>query len=86
MNKEMLVSLVRQMLFVVGGALGFEAFSSSNEPTITAIASALVILGTSAWALWTRTDKNIVAAAATKVPVSDVAQQSVGIEHPKSPG
>lgn len=84
MNREMLVSLVRQFLFVIGGALGFDALTG-NEPMLTGIASALVVLGTSAWALWTRTDKNLVASAAAKVPVSDSAQKSVGITKPVSP-
>jgi len=84
MNQEMLTSIIRQLLFVVFGALGFDA-AVSDPLSVQAIASGLAIIATSVWALWTRRDKALVASAAAKVPVSDTAQKSVGIEQPVKP-
>lgn len=84
MNQEMLTSLLRQVLLVIGGWLGLDGLTGDAN-MLQALAGALAVIIASVWALWSRTDKNIVASAAAKVPVSDKAQKAVGIEKPVEP-
>lgn len=83
MNSEQITSIVRQILLFVGGFAVSKGWVDSD--TLIAIVGAIATLIASGWALWSRTDKNIVASAAAKVPVSDNAQASVGIAQPVSP-
>lgn len=74
-----LTSLVRQVLFVVFGALGFEALTSDPN-TMQALVSALVLILNSIWATWTRREKSVVAQASKIVPVPANSQKQVGIQ------
>lgn len=83
MNTEQITSIIRQILLAAGGFIVGKGWVD-NETMLQIAGAASVILG-SLWALWTRTDKNIVASAATKVPVSPTAQAEVGISDPVKP-
>jgi arginine exporter protein ArgO len=85
MNKEMIASLLRQVIFIVAGYMGLGSFFENNPDLVTAGISFIVIVATSVWATWTRTDKQIVASAAEKVPVPATAQKEVGITEPVKP-
>lgn len=74
---------VRQILLAVGGFAVGKGWVD-NE-TMIQIAGALSVLVGSVWALWSRTDKNIVASAASKVSVPATEQKSVGIVEPVKP-
>lgn len=78
MNSEQIASIVRQILLAVGGFVVGKGWVD-NE-TMLAIAGALSVLIASIWALWSRTDKNIVASAAAKVSVPVASQKEVGIK------
>lgn len=80
MNQEQIASIVRQILLAVGGFFVGKGYFDTE--TMVAIAGAISVLIGSVWAIWSRTDKNIVASAAAKVPVSDTAQKAVGIPEP----
>lgn len=83
MNQEQVASIVRQILLAVGGFVVGKGWFD-NE-TMIAVAGAISVLVGSVWAIWSRTDKNIVVSAATKVPVSETAQKAVGITEPVKP-
>jgi multisubunit Na+/H+ antiporter MnhG subunit len=83
MNTDQITSIIRQILLAVGGFFVGKGYVDSE--TMAQIAGASTIIIGSIWALWSRTDKNVVASAAAKVPVSDTAQRSVGISDPVSP-
>lgn len=83
MNMEQITSIVRQILLAAGGFAVGKGWVDNT--TMIQIVGALSILIGSAWAIWSRTDKSIVASAAAKVPVSDTSQKSVGIAVPVSP-
>ena len=83
MNHEQILSLVRQLLLFAGGFV--VAMGWLDEQTMLAIAGAAATIIASVWALWTRTNKSLVAQAATIVPVSDASQAKVGIEIPVKP-
>lgn len=80
MNTEQITSIIRQILLAVGGFVVGKGWVD-NE-TMLQIAGALSVIIASVWAIYTRTDKNIVASAAAKVPVSASAQAEVGIQDP----
>jgi flagellar motor component MotA len=52
-NQAMILSLVRQVLFVMGGVLVSRGYV--DEETLNEVIGAIIIIGSSAWALWTRT-------------------------------
>lgn len=83
MNTEQIASIVRQILLAVGGFIVGKGWVD-NE-TMVAVAGAISVLAGSVWALWSRTDKNIVASAAAKVAVPPASQQAVGIDTPVKP-
>jgi len=83
MNMEQIASIVRQILLAVGGFIVGKGWVD-NE-TMIQIAGAISVLIGSAWALWSRTDKNIVASAAAKVPVPASSQEQAGITTPVKP-
>lgn len=83
MNSDQITSIVRQILLALGGFVVGKGWVD-NETMVT-IAGALSIIIASVWALWTRTDKQIVASAAAKVSVPVASQTSVGIDKPLSP-
>ena len=83
MNNDQITSIVRQILLAVGGF--FVGSGWVDNETMLQIAGALSVIVASVWALWTRTDKNIVASAAAKVNVPVSSQSKVGIETPVSP-
>lgn len=78
MNSDQFASIVRQILLAVGGFVVGKGWFD-NE-TLVQVAGAISILAGSAWALWSRTDKNIVASAAAKVEVPVRSQAEVGIK------
>lgn len=77
MNSEQITSIIRQILLAVGGFVVGKGWVD-NE-TMLQIAGALSVIIGSVWAVWSRTDKNIVAAAAAKVDVPVKSQREVGI-------
>lgn len=83
MNTDQITSIIRQILLAVGGFVVGKGWVD-NE-TMLQIAGALSVILGSVWALWTRTNKNIVASAAAKVPVSATSQAEVGINTPVKP-
>jgi hypothetical protein len=83
MNSEQIASFVRQILLAVGGFVVGKGWVD-NE-TMIQIAGALSVLIGSVWAFWSRTNKNIVASAASKVSVPAASQQAVGIDTPVKP-
>lgn len=83
MNNEQLTSFLRQGLFALSGYLGVEGAIGSEWTNL--VIGVIIFAATSAWAIWTRSDKQIVATAAAKVPVSATAQAEVGIETPVKP-
>jgi len=83
MNTEQITSIIRQVLLAVGGFVVGKGWVD-NE-TMLQIAGALSVIIGSIWAIWSRTDKSIVASAAAKVPVSTAAQAEVGITAPIKP-
>lgn len=83
MNTEQITSIVRQILLAVGGFVVGKGYV--DQETMLQIAGALSVIIGSVWAIWSRTDKSIVASAAAKVPVSETAQKSVGITAPVKP-
>lgn len=83
MNTEQVGSLVRQLLFTLSGAFG--GVSLIGEDWVNLIISACVTLATGVWAIWTRSDKQIVVSAASKVDVPASAQREAGIEQPLKP-
>lgn len=83
MNIQQVLSVVRQILLFVGGIAVGKGWVD-NE-TMVQIVGALMALAGGAWAIYTRTDKAIVADAAAKVPVSETSQAKVGITDPVKP-
>ena len=83
MNSDQITSIIRQIMLALGGF--FVGQGWVDHETMIQIAGALSILVASGWALWTRTNKNIVASAAAKVSVPVTSQAKVGIETPVSP-
>lgn len=78
MNTEQITSLVRQILLAAGGFVVGKGWVD-NE-TMLQIVGAVSVLVASGWALWSRTDKQIVASAAAKVEVPAPSQREAGIE------
>lgn len=83
MNSDQITSIIRQILLAVGGFVVGKGWVD-NE-TMLQIAGALSVIIGSVWAIWTRTDKSIVASAAAKVPVPAASQKEVGISAPVKP-
>ena len=83
MNTDQITSIVRQILLAVGGFVVGKGWVD-NE-TMMQIAGALSVIVGSVWALWSRTDKSIVASAAAKVEVPPSSQREAGITVPVSP-
>lgn len=83
MNMDIVWSLVRQVLLFGGGFIVAKGWTDSE--TMLAVVGALMTIATSVFATWSRTNKSIVASAAAKVPVSETAQKSVGIQEPVKP-
>jgi hypothetical protein len=83
MNSDQIVSIIRQILLAVGGFVVGKGWVDND--TMIQIAGALSVLVGSVWAIWSRTNKNIVASAAAKVPVPATSQQAAGISVPVQP-
>lgn len=62
MNQAMILSLVRQALLVAGGSLVTRGYMDAE--TLNQVVGALLVLGGSAWALYTRTRAGLVAETA----------------------
>lgn len=83
MNTEQITSIIRQILLAVGGFVVGKGYV--DQETMLQIVGALSVIIGSIWAIWTRSDKQIVASAAAKVPVSETSQEKVGIKDPVKP-
>lgn len=83
MNTDQITSIIRQVLLAVGGFVVGKGWVDND--TMIQLAGALSVIVGSIWAIWTRTDKNIVASAAAKVTVPAASQQAVGIDTPVKP-
>ncbi len=74
-NTEQLISMLRQLLLVLGG--GLVARGYLDDQTSNGIAGALAILIGSAWALYTRRNAGLVTAAAAVADVDRIVASGV---------
>lgn len=70
MNSEQIVSIVRQVLLFVGGFIVAKGWI--DTATLTTVVGALITLGTSFWATYTRRNNGLIASAAGVTTVDHV--------------
>jgi hypothetical protein len=68
MNQEQITSILRQVLFVLAGGLVTHGYV--DAATLQTIIGALIVLGTSGWAIYIRRNHGLIASAAA-VPTVD---------------
>jgi hypothetical protein len=88
MNQDQITSLLRQILFVAAGGLVTKGYV--DAATLQTIIGALVILGTSGWAIYTRRDHGLIASAADVGTVAEIvttkASTAAAVPSPKVVG
>lgn len=70
MNSEQIVSIARQVLLFVGGFIVAKGWI--DTATLTTVVGALITLGTSFWATYTRRNNGLVASAAAVPEVTQI--------------
>jgi len=76
MNKDQVISLLRQILLTLGGALVGKGYV--DDATMTMIVGGIVAIVTGLWGLYTRREQGLIASAASQPGVRKiVASRSI---------
>lgn len=70
MNQEQIISILRQIMLVVGGGLVTKGYVDAT--TLNTVIGALLALGASGWAIYTRRPHGVIASAADQEGVLEI--------------